>query len=89
MAISHEPKLAGLSRRLRQLAVPAHSSSDVLSAAVRHSLAGQPATAEVIRSEMLAAEQSIDLLRMLADRGAIDHPADTLAMSLTHGGGNW
>ena len=50
-AISHEPKLAGISRRLGQVSVPADATADVLAAAVDRALSADPPSAVAMRSD--------------------------------------
>jgi polysaccharide pyruvyl transferase CsaB len=89
LAVSHEPKLAGLSRRLRQVSVPAHATAEVLAAAVARALESAPPSAADIAAEEAAAEHTLRLLRLLLDGGELDEPGRLPALPLSAGGGTW
>jgi polysaccharide pyruvyl transferase WcaK-like protein len=89
LAVSHEPKLAGLSRRLRQVSVPVHATADVLAAAVARALEADPPSGADIAGEVAAAAHTLELLRLLLDGGEIDEPGRLPALPLSAGGGTW
>jgi hypothetical protein len=70
VAVAHEPKLAGLARRLeREQVLPTASSAD-LAAACWWALAGPAPSDEAVRAERLAASRVLADLRELAFRRA-------------------
>ena len=74
VALAHEPKLAGLARRLGQVAVSVSEPSDALTRAVRHQLRRPGPSQEAVASQIAAAEESMDLLRVLLAAGGSDDP---------------
>jgi polysaccharide pyruvyl transferase WcaK-like protein len=89
LAIAHEPKLAGLSRRLRQPSVPVDASADVLTAAVRHALDTDPPSVLDVQRETAAARHTLELLRLLLDGGDLDEPHRLAGLPLSAGSGTW
>ena len=89
LAIAHEPKLAGVARRLGQVAVPTHASADVLRAALEGALDHDPAPAVAVAAEVEAAMRSLDLLRLLLDDGVSGTPPDVAGLPLSDGEGTW
>ena len=89
LAVCHEPKLAGLSRRLRQVSVPVDATADVLGAAVRQAVAADPPTAADVGSEAAAARHAMQLLRLLLDGGDLDEPSRLAGLPLSAGSGTW
>lgn len=69
LAVAHEPKLAGLARRLEQPAVAPDAPPARLAAAVLDAVDGSPAPVEAIRRERASAEEGFRLLRVLLARG--------------------
>ena len=65
LAVAHEPKLAGLSRRLGQVSVPVHATAEVLHGAVAHALAHDPVRTTAVERRGRRAERSFGLLRLL------------------------
>jgi polysaccharide pyruvyl transferase CsaB len=89
LAVAHEPKLAGLSRRLDQASVPVHAGAEVFAAALARALDAEPPSATAVAGEVAAAEHTMQLLRLLLDRGEIDEPSSLAALPLSAGGGMW
>lgn len=85
LAIAHEPKLAGLARRLGQPAVPPHASTEVLRHAVRVALDQPAATAAAVAAEVTQATATMELLQLLVDRGATAEPARIVSPPLSSG----
>ena len=89
VAISHEPKLAGLARRLEQAAVPAHATAEVLRATIEWALVNEPASPEALRRERAAADHQFQMLELLLNGGMVDEPHRLPAMALSSGKGKW
>lgn len=89
LAVAHEPKLAGLSRRLRQLSVPAHAAPEVYRGVIRAALRSAPPEEDVAKNEAVQAARTFDLVRLLLDQGGVDRPEDVAAPALSWGGGSW
>jgi hypothetical protein len=73
VAVAHEPKLAGLARRLGQ---PAVAPGGELAAAIATALATDPPAPDAVRRERALAEDGFRLLRVLLTRGRSDEVAD-------------
>jgi polysaccharide pyruvyl transferase CsaB len=89
LAVAHEPKLAGLARRLGQVSVPAHASTDVLRSALDHALAHDPVSPVAVGAEVDAARRSLDLMRLLLDAGEPGDARDVAGLPLSDGAGSW
>ena len=89
IAISHEPKLAGLSRRLRQVSVPVDGTAEVLAAALRRAIDGDPPSAADVGREVAASHHTMQLLRLLLDGGDLDEPSLLVGLPQSSGGGTW
>ncbi|WP_116996218.1 polysaccharide pyruvyl transferase family protein [Desertimonas flava] len=89
VAVAHEPKLAGVARRLDQLSVPPHASGEVYTAAVTGALRRPPPTAAAVRGEAAAAATAFDLLRLLLADGELAEPATLSALPLSAGARSW
>ncbi|MCU1367319.1 MAG: polysaccharide pyruvyl transferase CsaB [Ilumatobacteraceae bacterium] len=89
VAIAHEPKLAGLARRLRQAAVPVHASPDVMAGIIAWALAGEPSSASAVSAEIIAAKEQFQLLDLLLDGGKFERPDQLPALPLSNGRGAW
>ena len=89
VAAAHEPKLAGLARRLGQISFPVHATSDVVHAAIGHALAHEPGTPDAVAVEVARAERSFALLRLLLSGGEVDEPDRVPGLALSHGAGQW
>lgn len=89
LAVAHEPKLAGLARRLGQVSVPAHASADVLRGAVVHALEHDPVSPVAVAAEVDAARRSLDLMRLLLDAEASGAAQDVAGLALSDGAGSW
>jgi polysaccharide pyruvyl transferase CsaB len=82
LAVAHEPKLAGLARRLGQPVVAADASPAELAGAVDAALGAQPAPAVAIRRERESAAEGFRLLRVLLARGRSEEAADLDGLAL-------
>jgi polysaccharide pyruvyl transferase CsaB len=82
LAVAHEPKLAGLARRLDQPTVAADAPPPHLAAAVLGALDSAPASAAAVRRERAAAEDGFRLLRVLLARGRSDEAVDVEGLAL-------
>ena len=89
LAIAQEPKLAGLARRLDQPAIPPHTSGEVLRHAVRLALEQPAASAAAVAGEVTAANDVMNLLQLLVDRGATDAPGQIASPPLSSGVSWW
>ena len=85
LAFAHEPKLAGLARRLQQPAVPTHASPAVLDHTVDQLLDTPPPARAAVVQQVEAAEQAVTLLRLVLSGGAEDDAIDRGALDLTTG----
>jgi polysaccharide pyruvyl transferase WcaK-like protein len=74
-AVAHEPKLAGLARRLAQPAVAAGAPPEAIAAAARAALDGSPADPAAVDAERARAEEGFRLLRVLLARGRSEEAA--------------
>jgi polysaccharide pyruvyl transferase WcaK-like protein len=70
VALAHEPKLAGLARRLSQPAVDPTATPAALSDAILGALRHAPPSREAVQGQIAAAEESFRLLRLLLTEGA-------------------
>jgi polysaccharide pyruvyl transferase WcaK-like protein len=73
VAVAHEPKLAGLGRRLGQ---PTVAPGGQLAAAIAAGLAADPPVPDAVHRERALAEDGFRLLRVLLTRGRSDEAAD-------------
>jgi polysaccharide pyruvyl transferase WcaK-like protein len=89
LAVSHEPKLAGLSRRLGQVSVPVHATADVHAAALQRALETEPPATAAVCAEAAAARHTLQLLRLLLDGGDLDEPNALAGLPLSAGSGTW
>jgi polysaccharide pyruvyl transferase WcaK-like protein len=89
VAIAHEPKLAGVARRLGQLSVPSHASADVLAAAIAGGLGGDPVPPAAVAAEVTTAERMFGMLDLLLSGGAADEPERVAGLTLSDGAGTW
>jgi polysaccharide pyruvyl transferase WcaK-like protein len=89
LAVSHEPKLAGISRRLRQVSVPVDAAAAVITAAIQQALESEPPTAAAVGNEAAMARHTLQLLRLLLDGGALDEPSHLAGLPLSTGSGTW
>jgi polysaccharide pyruvyl transferase WcaK-like protein len=89
VAISHEPKLAGLARRLDQASVPGHATPEVLRATIAWALVNEPAAPEALRRERAGADLEFEMLELLLSGGAVAEPNRVPAMALSSGKGKW
>jgi polysaccharide pyruvyl transferase WcaK-like protein len=77
VAVTHEPKLAALARRLEQRTAPVDADPAVLAAEVRMALRGSGPAPAAIKEQIERAEEGFRLLRVLLTGGRSDE-ADTL-----------
>jgi polysaccharide pyruvyl transferase WcaK-like protein len=89
VAVAHEPKLAGLARRLDQIAVPPDASTPVITAALDWATTHPGPSDAPVRREIELAGHTIRLLQLLADGGRLDRPEQLPALQLSDGGGRW
>jgi polysaccharide pyruvyl transferase WcaK-like protein len=82
LAVAHEPKLAGLARRLDQPAVAADAPPATLSSAVLSALDCAPPSPASILRERAAAEEGFRLLRVLLARGRSEEAVDVDGLAL-------
>lgn len=85
LAIAHEPKLAGLARRLGQLSIPPHAPAPLLAEAVDRVLEAPAPSVARIGHEVELAHQSLALLRLVLGGGADDRLLDEVRTELTSG----
>ena len=72
VAVTHEPKLVGLARRLQQPAVSVNADPATIASTVRSGLDGQPASPSVVDAEIARAAEGFRLLRLLLSHGIAD-----------------
>ena len=89
LALADEPRVAGLARRLGQVAVPLHASPDVLAGAVDEALAGPRVSRSAAREQQLEAARSVELMRLLLSNGVSEDPAPVAGLRLSDGSGAW
>jgi polysaccharide pyruvyl transferase WcaK-like protein len=89
VALAHEPKLAGLARRLDQIAVAPDASVPVLAAALDWGRTHEPPTSRAVAHEIELADHTLRLTQLLVDGGRLDHPEQLPALQLSDGGGRW
>ena len=82
LAVAHEPKLAGLARRLEQPTVAADAAPATLAAAVLDAVDGPPAAPEAMHRERVHAEEGFRLLRVLLARGRSDEAVEVDGLPL-------
>ena len=89
LAVADEPRVAGLARRLRQVAVPLDASPDVLAGAADQALAGARVTRSDAREQQLEAARSVELMRLLLADGVPEDPAHVAGLRLSDGSVAW
>jgi polysaccharide pyruvyl transferase WcaK-like protein len=89
LAVCHEPKLAGISRRLRQVSVPVEATATVLEAAIHQALATDLPDPAAVGEEAEMARHTLQLLRLLLDGGVLDEPSNLAGLPLSTGSGTW
>ena len=82
LAVAHEPKLAGLARRLEQPTVPADATPTTLATAVLDAADAAPAPTDAIRRERAHADEGFRLLRVLLARGRSDEAVEVDGLPL-------
>jgi polysaccharide pyruvyl transferase WcaK-like protein len=82
LAVAHEPKLAGLARRLGQPTVDAGAAPQDFAAAVLGALDAAPASVAAVRRERAAAEDGFRLLRVLLAGGRSHEAVDIEGLAL-------
>jgi len=80
VAVAHEPKLAGLARRLGQ---PAVADVAALGAALLRAADGPAAAPAAVRGQVAAAEEGFRLLRLLLTGGPAEPPSPDLSTTGT------
>jgi polysaccharide pyruvyl transferase WcaK-like protein len=89
VTIAHEPKLAGLARRLGQIAVPPDAAPAVLGSAVEWALAHDPPDAAAVAEQVEQARHTAALLRVLIAPAQFDQPQSLAALHMSDGEGRW
>jgi polysaccharide pyruvyl transferase WcaK-like protein len=90
VALTHEPKLAGLARRFSQLAVPAHSSPAVVARAISLGRGQDPPARHIAEQEAARAAEGFRLLRLVLSAGATaDDDLPRAQLALSTGGLDW
>lgn len=89
LAVAHEPKLAGLARRLDQPSVPPHATPAVMARSVVDLLDHDAATSDAVETEIAAASRAMRLLRVVVSRGADEELVDRDRLDLTTSGTAW
>jgi polysaccharide pyruvyl transferase WcaK-like protein len=89
VAAAHEPKLAGLARRLGQVSFPIHATTDVLHRTITHALGAVPVTGAAVAAEVESAQRAFAMLQLLLSGGAVDEPERVGGLTLSHGAGQW
>lgn len=85
LAFAHEPKLAGLARRLAQPTVPSHASPTVMAHAVDALLDTPSPDPARLRHEVEAAQRTNALLRLVVSGGVEDDVVDRAPLDLSPG----
>lgn len=85
LAVAHEPKLAGLARRLGQPSVPPHATAAVVGGAVAELLGTPGPRGDAVARERAAAHAEMRLLRLVVSAGAEDDVVDLHALALSDG----
>src|SRR4051812_6470953 len=80
VALAHEPKLAGLARRLGQPSVPPRTPPGLLGRRLLAAATEPAAPAAAVRAERAAAEEGFRLLRLLLSAGREAEPTDGLVL---------
>jgi polysaccharide pyruvyl transferase WcaK-like protein len=89
VAVAHEPKLAGLARRLDQLAVPADASTAVFTAAFDRAVEHGAPPQHAVDEQIELAARTLRLMRLVVDDGRLDRPEEMAALSLSTGEARW
>ena len=89
VALAHEPKLAGLARRLDQIAIAPDASVPVLAAALEWARDHAAPSSQAVSHEIELAEHTLRLARLLVEEGRLDRPEQLPALQLSDGGGRW
>ena len=89
VAVAHEPKLAGLARRLDQIAVPPDAPPAVIDSALDWALAHPPPTRAAIDHQIELARHTLALLDVLITPADLQQPADLASLELSDGEGRW
>lgn len=82
VAMAHEPKLAGLARRLHQQAVRPEEAPARITEAVRDAGNGPAPRPAAVRAEIARAEESFRLTRLLLNRGRSPDAAEVSGLPL-------
>lgn len=89
VAVAHEPKLAGLARRLDQIAVPPDAPAAVIASAFDWARTHEPPGAQTVDRQIQLAEHTIALLRVLIAPNRLERPQELPALRLSDGEGRW
>jgi polysaccharide pyruvyl transferase WcaK-like protein len=89
VAVAHEPKLAGLARRLDQLAVPADASTAVFTEAFDRAVEHGAPPQHAVDEQIELAARTLRLMRLVVDEGRLDRPEEMATLSLSTGEARW
>jgi polysaccharide pyruvyl transferase WcaK-like protein len=89
LAIAHEPKLAGLARRLDQVAVPTDASAAVVASALEWAIEHAPPGRAAVQRQIDLADHTIRMMRLVVDGGQLERPDELPALQLSDGEGRW
>jgi len=89
VSVVHEPKLAGLARRLGQEAVSVYAPPAVVTFAVERALEATGPDPHAVATEMARAEDQFRLLDLLLDDGEGADPSIGSGLTLSTGAGAW
>lgn len=89
VAVAHEPKLAGLARRLDQIAVPPDAPPPVIDSALEWALAHPAPTRAAVDRQIELALHTLALLDVLISPTALEQPQDLPSLELSDGEGRW
>jgi polysaccharide pyruvyl transferase WcaK-like protein len=89
VAVAHEPRLAGLARRLDQLAVPPDASTAVFAEAFDQATRHGAPTQHAVDQQIDLAARTLRLMRLVVDKGRLDRPEEMATLALSTGEGRW
>jgi polysaccharide pyruvyl transferase WcaK-like protein len=89
VAVAHEPKLAGLARRLDQLAVPPDASTAVFTEAFDRAVEHGAPPQHAVDEQIELAARTLRLMQLVVDEGRLDRPEEMATLSLSTGEVRW
>ena len=89
VAVAHEPKLAGLARRLDQIAIPPGASTAVFATALGQAVEHGPPARHAVDQQIELATRTLRLMRLVVDGGRLDRPEELSTLSLSTGEARW